>query len=114
MRNLLHRIFNRPSRRLARISPPHVSTEARRIRNVGAFRRPPLRPRITAGQVRDRQFNQVRRGLDPTEVYAFLHRVAEDVADLRDEVQRTRDENMRIKHALRDWQTRHTVQPYAS
>lgn len=38
--------------------------------------RTPLRPR----QVRERCFNVRRRGLDPVEIRAFLHRVADELA----------------------------------
>ena len=106
MRNLLHRIFNRPSRRLRRVVEPPA--QPRRPRNAGVFRRPPLRPPMLPSQVRDRRFREVRRGLDPDEVYAFLHYVAEDLTALRDDLRRTHDENLRIKHALRDWQSGQT------
>ncbi|WJK32830.1 DivIVA domain-containing protein [Solwaraspora sp. WMMA2065] len=105
MRNLLHRIFNRPGRRANSVVEP---PQHRRPRNAGVFRRPPLRPRIHPGQVRDRRFREVRRGLDPAEVYAFLHYVAEDLTVLRDDLRRTDDENLRIKRALREWQSAQT------
>ncbi|WBB96502.1 DivIVA domain-containing protein [Solwaraspora sp. WMMA2080] len=105
MRNLLHRIFNRPGRRMHPLVEP---SQHRRPRNAGVFRRPPLRPRIHPGQVRDRRFREVRRGLDPAEVYAFLHYVAEDLTALRDDLRRTDDENLRIKLALREWQSSQT------
>ncbi|MFY1635722.1 DivIVA domain-containing protein [Solwaraspora sp. WMMB335] len=114
MRNLLHRIVNRPSRRLHRIVEPPHPAESRRPRNSGVFRLPPLRPRMSPDEVREHQFRTVRRGLDPAEVYAFLHRVAEDVSGLRDELRRTHDENDRIKYALREWQSEHMVRRYAS
>ncbi|WP_326551149.1 DivIVA domain-containing protein [Micromonospora sp. NBC_01813] len=113
MRNLLHRIFNRPSRRLANVVEPPRLPGSRRPRNAGVFRRPPLRPGITAGQVRDRRFREVRRGLDPDEVYAFLHWIAEDLTTLRDDVRRTSDENIRIKQALREWQSSQATRMYA-
>ncbi|RNM00018.1 hypothetical protein EFE23_07595 [Micromonospora solifontis] len=50
----------------------------------------------------------MRRGLDPVEVHAFLHRVAGDLALARREVARTAEENVRIKRALRNWQSRFT------
>ncbi|MFV2083545.1 DivIVA domain-containing protein [Micromonospora sp. LOL_021] len=111
MRNLLHRIFNRPGRRANRVVEPPQHLRPRNagvLRNAGVFRRPPLRPRIHPGQVRDRRFREVRRGLDPAEVYAFLHYVAEDLTALRDDLRRTDDENLRIKRALREWQSTQT------
>ncbi|NYT96359.1 MULTISPECIES: DivIVA domain-containing protein [Salinispora] len=63
-----------------------------------------LHPRL----VRERNFATVglgRRGLDPQEVRHFLHRVAHELATLRQEVVRLHDENTRIKRALRDWQS---------
>ncbi|WBB79084.1 DivIVA domain-containing protein [Micromonospora sp. WMMD882] len=62
---------------------------------------------MTAGQVRERQFRSVRRdGLDPSEVYAFLRRVAGELAAARREPAYTVEENVRIKRALRSWQSR--------
>ncbi|MFV2023001.1 DivIVA domain-containing protein, partial [Micromonospora sp. LOL_023] len=58
------------------------------------------------GLVRDRQFgDRVRRGCDPTEVRAFLHLVADELTALRAELRSTQDENVRVKQALRDWQS---------
>lgn len=65
----------------------------------------PLRP----SQVSRRSFSLVwfgRRGLDPTEVDEFLRRVAGDLAYLYATLDRAREENERIKSALREWQTR--------
>nr|MDT0663298.1 DivIVA domain-containing protein [Micromonospora sp. DSM 115978] len=63
------------------------------------------RPAISPGQVRDRRFpDRTRRGCDPREVGAFLDLVADELAALRGELATTRDENRRIKQALRDWQ----------
>ncbi|MFI6824410.1 DivIVA domain-containing protein [Micromonospora sp. NPDC050187] len=61
---------------------------------------------LCAGRVRDHRFPLVRRGLDPGEVTAFLHRVADDLATLHAELDRIRHENTRIKQHLRDWQSR--------
>lgn len=58
--------------------------------------------------MRGRQFTPARCGIDPTEVELFLGRVADDLAALHAELGRTRDENVRIKRALRDWQSRFT------
>ncbi|MEU8259838.1 DivIVA domain-containing protein [Micromonospora sp. NPDC048999] len=63
---------------------------------------------LTVGQIRERRFRNVRRGLDPAEVHAFLHRVAGDLAVARRELALTREENVRIKRALRSWQSRFT------
>ncbi|MEU8262451.1 DivIVA domain-containing protein [Micromonospora sp. NPDC048999] len=65
-------------------------------------------PRLHPRNVRDRQFSSVgfgRRGLDPQEVRRFLHRVALELATLHQDVARLNEENMRIKRALRDWQS---------
>ncbi|SCL13759.1 DivIVA domain-containing protein [Micromonospora rhizosphaerae] len=70
----------------------------------GWYRSESCRP-LTAGQIRDRQFRNVRRGLDPAEVHAFLHRVAGELAATRREQARTAEENVRIKRALRSWQS---------
>ncbi|MDG4798878.1 DivIVA domain-containing protein [Micromonospora sp. WMMD1082] len=65
-------------------------------------------PRLHPRHVRDRQFATVgfgRRGLDPQQVRQFLHRVAWELASLHQDVARLGDENVRIKRALRDWQS---------
>ncbi|MFV2096197.1 DivIVA domain-containing protein [Micromonospora sp. LOL_014] len=65
-----------------------------------------VRPSISPGLVRDRRFPvRTRRGCDPTEVRAFLHLVADELTAVRAELAATRDENVRIKQALRDWQS---------
>lgn len=77
----------------------------RRIPNGGAYYRAERAP-ISPGQVRDRRFpDRTRRGCDPGEVGAFLHLVADELAALRGELATTRDENRRIKQALRSWQS---------
>jgi DivIVA domain-containing protein len=56
------------------------------------------------GQVRTRRFTPVRfgrRGVDPVEVAEFLDQVAGDLARAYDELARTREQNARIKDALR-------------
>jgi len=66
---------------------------------------PPLWP----WQVRSRRFSRVglgRRGVDPAEVAVFLDRVAGDLARAYAEVASLREQNERIKAALRDWQSR--------
>ncbi|MFI1192916.1 DivIVA domain-containing protein [Micromonospora sp. NPDC020750] len=110
-----------PFRRLRRDSRP-AGTAARHRqpeqgRPVGAgntgrhYRSAAYRP-VCAGRVRERQFTLVHRGLDPDEVSAFLHRVAENLAALTPELDRTRDENARIKQTLRDWQSRFAPRPH--
>lgn len=64
--------------------------------------------RLHPRNVRDRQFSTVgfgRRGLDPQEVRHFLHRVALELATLHQDAARLNEENIRIKRALRDWQS---------
>lgn len=61
-------------------------------------------------QVRERRFPPTRlgrRGLPPDEVYAFLDRVATDMADLHTALAESRRETARIKDALRRWQSGH-------
>ncbi|BCL14227.1 DivIVA domain-containing protein [Micromonospora sagamiensis] len=74
--------------------------------NAGRHHRSAAYRPLCAGRVRDRQFPLVRRGLDPGEVTAFLHRVADDLAALHAELDQIRNENARIKQSLRDWQSR--------
>lgn len=74
------------------------------VGNPGGHYRSAARWPLSPGQVRGRQFTPARRGVDATEVELFLSRVADDLAELG----RTRDENVRIKRALRDWQSRFT------
>ncbi len=92
MRNMLN-LFRPARKRVDR--PP----------NEGWYRSRYCAP-LTVGQIRERQFRNVRRGLDPAEVHAFLYRVAGDLAAARREVALTREENVRIKRALRSWQSR--------
>ena len=47
-----------------------------------------------------------RRGVDPAEVREFLDRVADDLALVYAELAQTREQNARIKEALRRWQSR--------
>ncbi|MDG4763761.1 hypothetical protein O7632_06500 [Solwaraspora sp. WMMD406] len=61
---------------------------------------------ISPVQVRDRYFpDRARRGCDPGEVRAYLYLVADELAALRADLAATSDENVRIKQALRDWQS---------
>ncbi|MET8318483.1 DivIVA domain-containing protein [Micromonospora sp. NPDC005189] len=59
-------------------------------------------------QVRERRFSPTglgRRGLNAAEVYAFLDRVAVDMAAVYAALAESRRETARIKDALRRWQT---------
>ncbi|HEX5540421.1 MAG TPA: DivIVA domain-containing protein [Micromonospora sp.] len=63
--------------------------------------------RFSPNQIRQRRFTPVglrRRGYARQEVEHFLHLVADDLADARAELSRIREENTRIKTALRQWQ----------
>ncbi|MFY1634573.1 DivIVA domain-containing protein [Solwaraspora sp. WMMB335] len=75
----------------------------------------PVRPSISPGLVRDRRFaDRTRRGCDPVEVRAFLHLVADELTALRAELAAARDENVRVKQALRDWQSQQFEQTQQS
>ncbi|MFI7512497.1 hypothetical protein ACIBVK_03255 [Micromonospora echinofusca] len=50
----------------------------------------------------------MRRGFDPVEVHAILHRVAVELAATRRDLVHTAEENARIKRALRSWQSQFT------
>ncbi|MGC5021216.1 DivIVA domain-containing protein [Micromonospora sp. DT47] len=59
-------------------------------------------------QVRERRFKPAglgRRGLEPADVYAFLDRVAGDMASVYAALAESRRETARIKDALRRWQS---------
>ncbi|MFU8853145.1 DivIVA domain-containing protein [Micromonospora sp. SL1-18] len=59
-------------------------------------------------QVRERRFQPVglgRRGLNPDDVYAFLDRVAGDLAAVYAALAASRRETAVIKDALRRWQS---------
>ncbi len=59
-------------------------------------------------QVRERRFKPVglgRRGLNPDDVYAFLDRVAGDLAAAHAALAASRRETAVIKDALRRWQS---------
>ena len=121
MRRLLQRLFptfRRQHRRARLLAELHTRTRTaepagsgptrvkRRSLNGGAYYRSVQRAPISPGQVRDRRFpEQARHGCDPGEVRAFLHLVADELAAVRAELATTRDENLRIKHALREWQS---------
>jgi DivIVA domain-containing protein len=56
-------------------------------------------------QVRARCFATRRNGLDPDEIRAFLHRVADELTVAQTALDAVLDENKRIKDTLREWQT---------
>jgi DivIVA domain-containing protein len=56
-------------------------------------------------QIRERCFNVRRRGLDPVEIRAFLHRVADELTVAQTALVAVQEENVRIKNALRAWQS---------
>lgn len=89
MRNLIRRLASRREERR-----PTVNTGPPR-------NRPPLRP----WQIRDRCFNVRRHGLDPVEIRAFLHQVADELAVAQTALVAVQEENVRIKNALRAWQS---------
>ena len=60
---------------------------------------------FTAGRIRDADFPEARRGYDKAAVRAYLHGVAEEVAGLYRELAIARNETIRHKNALRDWQS---------
>ncbi|MFC8846618.1 MULTISPECIES: DivIVA domain-containing protein [unclassified Micromonospora] len=74
--------------------------------NAGHHHRSTAYPPLCARQVRQQRFGRCRRGLDPAEVDGYLRRIADELAALHAELSRTREENARIKGALRDWQSR--------
>lgn len=95
--------YRRPDRYA--VTPSTRPPNAGRYPDVGGYQ-VTGHPRLSAAQVRERQFNLVRRhGLDPDEVQRFLHRVAAELAAARRELAYTREENDRIKRALRSWQS---------
>jgi DivIVA domain-containing protein len=78
------------------------------LRRLGsAYRSAAYRPLLPA-QVRLRRFTTVglaRRGIDPDEVTEFLEQVAGDLARAYTELAGVREQNARIKDALRRWQS---------
>ena len=90
MRNLIRRLAGRREAR-------QPVAEARS--------RLPLRP----WQIRERHFNVRRRGLDPVEIRTFLHRVADELTVAQTALVAVQEENVRIKNALRAWQSAQTA-----
>lgn len=63
-------------------------------------------------EVSRREFRRTRRGYDPAEVAAFLGQVAADLAYIHAELARSREETVRVKEALRAWQSRQARETY--
>lgn len=83
----------------------HLAGNRNQRRYLGSCRVPSY-PMIPPSQVRTRRFPTTRRGgLDPTEVGHFLHRVADDLTAAYAQLAVVREENARIKSALRQWQS---------
>ncbi|MCN0153180.1 DivIVA domain-containing protein [Salinispora arenicola] len=95
MRSLLRRLTHRP------VPTPREPVTRHHGPDPWTRAQPPLRP----WQVRDRCFNMRRRGLDPVEIRAFLHRVADELTTAQTALVAVQEENIRIKTALRKWQT---------
>ncbi|MDW5329057.1 DivIVA domain-containing protein [Plantactinospora sp. KLBMP9567] len=80
----------------------------RRLGSAYPYRSATRRP-LLPSQVRLRRFTPVgfgRRGVDPDEVTEFLEQVAADLARAYAELAGVREQNARIKDALRRWQSR--------
>lgn len=88
VRVLLRRLFNRRHDQPRSIGKHSAQAQIAYL---------PLRP----WQVRERRFTARRRGLDPAEISAFLHRVADELAVAQTALAAVREENVRIKDALR-------------
>lgn len=111
MRRMWQRIRVRWGRRRMASTPPSQwpagsSPGVHRVpgTNMRSAAYRPIRP----WQVRNQRFRPAgvaTRGLDPVEVGAFLDRVAHDLGILYAELDRTWEQNHRIKEALRRWQT---------
>jgi DivIVA domain-containing protein len=63
--------------------------------------------RLHSHHVRVADFATRWRGLDPEEVHAYLHRVADELDSLHRELANARTDAERAKQGLRQWQTRH-------
>ncbi|MEW2381442.1 DivIVA domain-containing protein [Micromonospora sp. NPDC047707] len=64
--------------------------------------------RLQAHHVRAATFDIRWRGLDPNQVYDYLHRIADELDRLHRELATANTEAERIRQALRQWQSRHT------
>ncbi len=70
--------------------------------------------RLSPEHVRRATFGRTalgRRGLNEDDVYNFLHRLALEWDGLENELATAHNENVRLKAALRDWQSQHGEQP---
>ncbi|MDG4763121.1 DivIVA domain-containing protein [Solwaraspora sp. WMMD406] len=112
MRELWRRWRLRRQRRKMAGTPPRDWPNGSGVYRVPADRgrnqRPTAYRPIRPWQVRGRRFPTATRrggGLDPGEVAAFLERVAHDLGILYAELDRTYEQNDRIKDALRRWQS---------
>ncbi|RKR86282.1 DivIVA domain-containing protein [Micromonospora pisi] len=63
--------------------------------------------RLHSHHVRAEAFGTRWRGLDPAEVHAYLHRVADELDSLHRDLANARADAERAKQGLRQWQTRH-------
>ncbi|MEV6813507.1 DivIVA domain-containing protein [Micromonospora sp. NPDC051296] len=63
--------------------------------------------RLTPHELRTRTFAPRRRGVDPDQVREFQTTVADELADLHQQIRTLAQENERLKRALRDWQSMH-------
>ena len=89
-------------RRLCRPGRPARGSSPNHYRSASYV---PLR----SWEVRDRRFRSIRsgrRGLDPTEVYDFLDRVAGDLDAVYAALAASREQTTRAKDELRRWQSR--------
>ena len=111
MRKLWQRIRVRWGRRRMASTPPSrwpAGSEPGVHRVPGNNMRSAAYRPIRPWQVRNQRFRPAgvaARGLDPVEVGAFLDRIAYDLGVLYAELDRTWEQNNRIKDALRRWQT---------
>lgn len=64
---------------------------------------------LTANRIQHASFPTIRRGYDPKTVQAYLAQVAAEVTRLQQRLAAAYDENDRIKHNLRQWQTDHAT-----
>ncbi|MFY1668629.1 DivIVA domain-containing protein [Plantactinospora sp. WMMB334] len=62
---------------------------------------------LDPGQARTKTFGTRWRGLDPVQVYAYLRRLAAEIARLRRAESAARTEADRLRTELHQWQARH-------
>ncbi|SCE69752.1 DivIVA domain-containing protein [Micromonospora mirobrigensis] len=60
-------------------------------------------------QIRAATFDTRWRGLDPTQVHAYLARIADELDRVRRDLTTATTEAERIRQALRQWQSRHAA-----